>query len=200
MSDDGQRCTRPRLCGNWAFRCLHRTKRELVGYCSGRAFGQLCGGSIGYCSKRSSKRETLGDRLERKNRPRSTHQNISMSFVGIGYDVHRLIEGRKLILGGIEIPHERGLDGHSDADVLSHAIADALLGAIGEKDIGHHFPNNDETIRGMSSIEILERVQTLLAQRNARPVNVDGTLIAEAPKIAPHVPAMKKKIADALGL
>lgn len=119
---------------------------------------------------------------------------------GIGYDAHRLAAGRKLILGGVEIPHERGLDGHSDADVLSHAIADALLGAIGEGDIGQHFPNTDETIRGISSLEILERVRKLLAQKNARAVNVDGMLIAEAPKIAPHIQAMKKKIAQALAL
>jgi 2-C-methyl-D-erythritol 2,4-cyclodiphosphate synthase len=119
---------------------------------------------------------------------------------GIGYDAHRLAEGRKLILGGVEIPYVRGLDGHSDADVLSHAIADALLGAIGENDIGHHFPNSDETIRGISSLEILQRVKALLAEKGARPMNVDGTLIAEAPKIAPHLPAMKKKIAEALAL
>lgn len=123
-----------------------------------------------------------------------------MICCGIGYDAHRLAAGRKLILGGVEIPHERGLDGHSDADVLSHAIADALLGAIGEGDIGHHFPNTDETIRGISSLEILERVQKLLERKNARAVNVDGTLLAEAPKIAPHIPAMKKKIAQALAL
>jgi 2-C-methyl-D-erythritol 2,4-cyclodiphosphate synthase len=119
---------------------------------------------------------------------------------GIGYDAHRLKEGRKLILGGVEIPYARGLDGHSDADVLSHAIADALLGAVGEKDIGHHFPNSDEALRGISSIEILTRVKVLLEKRSARPANVDATLIAEAPKIGPHVVAMKKKIADALGL
>jgi 2-C-methyl-D-erythritol 2,4-cyclodiphosphate synthase len=119
---------------------------------------------------------------------------------GIGYDAHRLIEGRKLILGGVEIPNARGLDGHSDADVLLHAITDALLGAIGEDDIGHHFSNRDESIRGISSIEILKRVRTLIEQKQARAINIDGTLIAEAPKIARHVPAMKEKIADALGI
>jgi 2-C-methyl-D-erythritol 2,4-cyclodiphosphate synthase len=123
-----------------------------------------------------------------------------MTRCGIGYDVHRLAEGRKLVLGGVEIPHAMGLDGHSDADVLSHAIADALLGAIGAGDIGHHFPNTDETIRGIASIDILHRVATLLAERKARPVNVDATLIAEAPKIAPHIPAMRKKIAQVLKL
>src|SRR5262244_146642 len=102
---------------------------------------------------------------------------------GIGYDVHRLVEGRKLILGGVEIAHARGLEGHSDADVLSHAIADALLGAIGAGDIGQHFPNTDESIRGISSMEILKRVGNLLADRNARIVNIDATVIAEAPKL-----------------
>ena len=119
---------------------------------------------------------------------------------GHGYDAHRLAPGRKLILGGVEIPHDHGLDGHSDADVLCHAIADALLGAIGESDIGHHFPNTDESIRGISSIEILQKVNAVLASKNARAVNVDATLIAEAPKIAPHIPAMREKIAGALQL
>ncbi len=118
---------------------------------------------------------------------------------GIGYDIHRLAEGRKLILGGVEIPYSHGLEGHSDADVLSHAIADALLGAIGAGDIGQHFPNTDESIRGISSIEILKRVAKLLTDKRAHVINVDATLIAEAPKIAPHVPAMRKKIADAIG-
>ncbi|HEX3817283.1 MAG TPA: 2-C-methyl-D-erythritol 2,4-cyclodiphosphate synthase [Chthoniobacterales bacterium] len=119
---------------------------------------------------------------------------------GIGYDAHRFAEGRKLILGGVEIPHSRGLEGHSDADVLSHAIADALLGAIGERDIGHHFPNTDETIRGISSLEILRRVGEILAKKNCRIANLDGTLIAEAPKIGPHLEAMREKIASALGI
>ncbi len=123
-----------------------------------------------------------------------------MIRTGIGYDAHRLVAGRKLVLGGVEIPHERGLEGHSDADVLVHAIADALLGAAGEADIGHHFPNTDEAIRGISSIEILARAVELLAAKGARPVNIDATLIAEAPKIAPHIPAMREKLAGALGL
>src|SRR2546427_12396787 len=118
---------------------------------------------------------------------------------GIGYDVHRLVDGRKLILGGVELAHERGLEGHSDADVLSHAIADALLGAIGAGDIGQHFPNTDESIRGISSIDILKRVTALLGGKKARVVNVDATIIAEAPKIAPHISAMRKKIAAAIG-
>ena len=117
----------------------------------------------------------------------------------IGYDVHRLAKGRKLILGGVEIAHSHGLEGHSDADVLSHAIADALLGAIGAGDIGQHFPNTDESIRGISSIEILKRVTELLTDKRARVLNVDATLIAETPKITPHVPAMRQKIATAIG-
>lgn len=119
---------------------------------------------------------------------------------GIGYDVHRFKKGRKLILGGVEIPHAFGLEGHSDADVLSHAIADALLGAIGERDIGHHFPNTDESIRGISSLEILRRVGEILAEKNCEVINIDATLIAEAPKIGPHLEAMRAKIATALGL
>lgn len=119
---------------------------------------------------------------------------------GIGYDAHRLVAGRKLILGGVEILHSLGLEGHSDADVLCHAIADALLGAIGESDIGHHFPNTDESIRGINSLDILERVRGVLHQAATRIVNVDATLLAEAPKIAPHIPAMKEKISRALGL
>ena len=119
---------------------------------------------------------------------------------GIGYDVHRLAEGRKLILGGIEIAHSRGLEGHSDADVLSHAIADALLGAIGAGDIGQHFPNTDESIRGISSIQILKQVSKLLAEKKARVLNIDATVIAEEPKIAPHVFAMRQKIAFAIDI
>ena len=117
---------------------------------------------------------------------------------GIGYDAHRLAEDRRLILGGVAIAHSRGLEGHSDADVLAHAIADAMLGAICAGDIGQHFPNTDESIRGISSIEILKRVTALLAREKARIVNVDATIIVEAPKIAPHISAMRKKIAQAI--
>lgn len=123
-----------------------------------------------------------------------------MIRTGIGYDVHRLVEGRKLILGGVEIPHAMGLDGHSDADVLCHAIADALLGAAGEPDIGHFFPPSDESIRGISSLEILRRVTAILADRGARIHNIDATLVAERPKILPRVPEMKANIAAATGL
>src|SRR5438067_2322878 len=119
---------------------------------------------------------------------------------GIGYDIHRFADGLKLVLGGVEIAHARGLEGHSDADVLSHAIADALLGAIGAGDIGQHFPNTDESIRGISSIEILKRVAELLAEKNGRVLNVDATVIAEAPKLAAHAPAMRQQIAAAIGV
>ncbi len=123
-----------------------------------------------------------------------------MNLTGIGYDVHRFAEGRALILGGVEIPHSHGLDGHSDADVLCHAIADAVLGAVGERDIGHHFPNTDESIRGISSLEILRQISFLLAGKDSRVINVDATLIAEQPKIGPHVASMRENIADALGI
>jgi 2-C-methyl-D-erythritol 2,4-cyclodiphosphate synthase len=119
---------------------------------------------------------------------------------GIGYDVHRFAKKRKLILGGVEIAYSRGLEGHSDADVLSHAIADALLGAVAAGDIGQHFPNTDQSIRGMSSVDILRQVTALLAKSKARPINVDATILAEAPKIGPHIPAMRKVIAQAIGV
>ena len=123
-----------------------------------------------------------------------------MTLSGVGYDVHRFIEGRPLILGGVEIAHTHGLDGHSDADVLTHAIADAVLGAIGERDIGFHFPNSDHALRGMSSLDILRKAAALVAQRGGRVLNIDATLIAEAPKISPHVAAMREKLATALAL
>ena len=123
-----------------------------------------------------------------------------MNRSGIGYDIHCLVEGRKLILGGVDIPHTKGLDGHSDADVLSHAIADALLGAVGESDIGHHFPNTDESIRGISSLEILKRVAAILREKGAAINNIDATLIAEAPKIGLHLAAIRTNLATALSL
>ena len=123
-----------------------------------------------------------------------------MTLSGIGYDVHRFAEGRPLILGGVEIPHSHGLDGHSDADVLCHAIADAILGAIGERDIGHHFPNDDESIRGISSLEIVRKAAELVAAQRGRVLNIDASLIAEAPKISPHLDAMKANLAKAIGI
>jgi 2-C-methyl-D-erythritol 2,4-cyclodiphosphate synthase len=123
-----------------------------------------------------------------------------MVLSGIGYDVHALAEGRPLILGGVEIAHTRGLLGHSDADVLAHAIADALLGAIGAGDIGHHFPNTDERWRGVSSLVFLEQIRLMLEKRGAVLENVDASVIAEAPKIAPHLGKMKAKLGAALGI
>ena len=123
-----------------------------------------------------------------------------MIATGIGYDVHRLVVDRPLVLGGVEIPHPFGLDGHSDADVLCHAIADALLGAAGEPDIGHLFPNTDPSIRGISSLEILRRVRAVLDEKSIRLHNIDATLIAEEPKISPHLALMKERVGAALGL
>ena len=125
---------------------------------------------------------------------------MSTTRCGIGYDIHRLGQNRQLILGGVRVPYLLGLEGHSDADVLSHAIADALLGAICAGDIGQHFPDTDESIRGISSIEILKRVIQILAEKKAHVVNIDATVIAEAPKIAPQIPAMRKEIAKAIGI
>ena len=123
-----------------------------------------------------------------------------MVHVGIGYDVHALVAGRKLILGGVEIPHTKGLDGHSDADALMHAICDALLGALGEPDIGHFFPNTDTRWKGAPSKVFLEAAAKQVANRKGKIVNVDATIIAQEPKIYPHIAEMKKCIADALGL
>lgn len=123
-----------------------------------------------------------------------------MIATGIGYDVHRLVADRPLFLGGVEIPHPLGLDGHSDADVLCHAIADAVLGAAGEPDIGHHFPNTDPSIRGMSSLEILRRVRVVLDEKAIQLHNIDATLIAEEPRIAPYLAEMKMRVGAALGL
>jgi 2-C-methyl-D-erythritol 2,4-cyclodiphosphate synthase len=119
---------------------------------------------------------------------------------GIGYDVHRLVAGRPLVLGGVEIPHPLGLEGHSDADVLCHAIADAILGAAGEPDIGHLFPNTDPAIRGISSLEILRVVIQRMRANGHTLHNIDATLIAEEPRIAPHLPEMKARIGAALDL
>ncbi len=124
----------------------------------------------------------------------------TMIHVGIGYDVHQLVEGRRLILGGVDIPHTKGLDGHSDADALMHAITDAVLGAIGEGDIGQFFPNTDPRWKGAPSRIFLEEAARQVTMRKGRLVNVDASLIAQAPKLMPHVKAMKANIAAALGL
>jgi 2-C-methyl-D-erythritol 2,4-cyclodiphosphate synthase len=123
-----------------------------------------------------------------------------MVHVGIGYDVHALVKGRKLILGGVEIPHAKGLEGHSDADVLIHAICDAVLGALGEADIGHFFPNTDTRWRGAPSRIFLEEAARLVGGRQGKIVNIDATLVAQQPKLLPHVQAMKLNIATALGI
>ncbi|MDX2226469.1 MAG: 2-C-methyl-D-erythritol 2,4-cyclodiphosphate synthase [Verrucomicrobiae bacterium] len=123
-----------------------------------------------------------------------------MFRTGIGYDVHELVVGRPCILGGVNIPHEKGLDGHSDADVLIHAMADALLGAMGETDIGHYFPNIDPKWKNVSSLVFLEEIKTLVDRKYADICNVDACLVAEAPKIAKHIPAMKENIAKALNI
>jgi len=120
--------------------------------------------------------------------------------VGLGFDSHRLAEGRSLIVGGIEIPFERGLDGHSDSDVLTHAVIDALLGAAGLGDIGHHFPDTDERWRGADSVALLEQVVAMLRERGLHVGNVDCTVIMEAPKLAPHRDAIRARLAAALGI
>ena len=123
-----------------------------------------------------------------------------MTRVGIGYDVHQLVAGRKLILGGVEIPHPKGLDGHSDADVLMHAICDAVLGALGEGDIGCFFPNTDPQWKNVPSRVFLEAVSAMVRKRNGKVINVDATLIAQQPKLLPHIADMKKRVGAALGL
>jgi 2-C-methyl-D-erythritol 2,4-cyclodiphosphate synthase len=119
---------------------------------------------------------------------------------GIGYDVHQFAEGRPLVLGGVTIPHTHGLDGHSDADVLSHAIADAVLGALGLPDIGHYFPPGEASCKDISSLLILEKCAQLCREHGYRLLNVDSSLVAEAPKVLPYAPAMKENIARALGI
>ncbi|MGI1658348.1 MAG: 2-C-methyl-D-erythritol 2,4-cyclodiphosphate synthase [Desulfitobacterium sp.] len=121
-----------------------------------------------------------------------------MLRVGIGYDVHALVEGRPLILGGIEIPHEKGLLGHSDADVLTHAIMDALLGALALGDLGKHFPDTDEQYRGISSMKLLELVMGLLLERGYKIGNIDCIIAAQRPKLAPHIAQMRENLARAL--
>jgi 2-C-methyl-D-erythritol 2,4-cyclodiphosphate synthase len=123
-----------------------------------------------------------------------------MFLSGIGYDVHRLVQGRRLVLGGIHIPHSHGLEGHSDADVITHAISDALLGAAGDRDIGHHFPNSDPSIKGIDSQEILKRVQMILMAKHLAIVNIDCSVIAEEPKLSPHISAMRARLSQTLGI
>ena len=120
--------------------------------------------------------------------------------IGHGYDVHKLVEGRKLILGGVEVPFEKGLLGHSDADVLTHAVMDALLGAAALGDIGKHFPDTDPAYAGADSIALLERVTALLREHGWQVGNVDATVVAQTPKLAPYIPEMRRRLAEAMGL
>ena len=119
--------------------------------------------------------------------------------IGHGYDVHRLVEGRKLILGGVEIPHRLGLLGHSDADVLTHAVMDAMLGALALGDIGKHFPDTDPAYAGADSIALLRHVNALIRQKGWQIGNLDATVLAQAPKLAPHIQQMRQSIGDATG-
>lgn len=122
------------------------------------------------------------------------------SRIGIGYDIHRLVQGRRLVLGGVEIPFEKGLLGHSDSDVLTHAICDALLGAAALGDIGTHFPDSDPQWAGASSLDLLAQVVQLLADKGLRVTNVDATVMAEQPKLSPHVDSMRDRLASVLGV
>lgn len=123
-----------------------------------------------------------------------------MFRIGHGYDVHKLTEGRKLIMGGVDIPHSLGLLGHSDADVLLHAISDALLGALALGDIGKHFPDTDPAYKGADSLKLLQAVYALVQENGYEVCNIDATVLAQKPKLAPHIPTMRQNIADALGV
>ena len=120
--------------------------------------------------------------------------------IGHGYDVHRLVEGRACIIGGVNIPYEKGLLGHSDADVLVHAVMDAVLGALGKGDIGRQFPDNDPAYEGADSLLLCRHVAGLMKQQGYRPSNIDATVVAQAPKLAPYIPAMRRNIAEAFGI
>jgi 2-C-methyl-D-erythritol 2,4-cyclodiphosphate synthase len=136
--------------------------------------------------------------MKSKNNIQEKKQKTTIIRFGLGYDVHRLVEGRKLILGGVRIPSETGLHGHSDADVLLHAICDALLGAAAMGDIGNHFPDTDETYRGVSSLKLLNHVNILLQKQGYKIGNIDSTIILEHPKIAKYVDLMCQRIARVL--
>lgn len=118
--------------------------------------------------------------------------------VGLGYDIHPMAGGRKLVLGGVEIPHSRGLIGHSDADALVHAVCDALLGAMGEGDLGKHYPSSDPRYKNVSSLKLLEEVAGLLGKKGFRLVNLDTVIIAQAPRLSPHLPGMQARLAEVL--
>lgn len=120
--------------------------------------------------------------------------------VGIGYDIHSLVPGRKLILGGVEVLHSKGLAGHSDADALTHAVCDALLGAMGEGDLGTHFPASDQRYKDITSLKLLDAVAAIMARKRFRLVNVDAVINAQAPRLSPHLAAMKDALAKAMGV
>lgn len=123
-----------------------------------------------------------------------------MMRVGLGFDAHAFREGRRLVLGGVEVPHARGLEGHSDADVLAHAVMDALLGAVGERDIGFHFPDDDPRYEGISSMHLLGRVVELVQEKGYRVVNLDCVVVAQEPRLSPYVEEMRRNLAEQLGL
>lgn len=136
----------------------------------------------------------------REDLPRPEQKEEHKMRIGHGYDVHRLVEGRKLILGGVEVPFEKGLLGHSDADVLAHAVMDAVLGAAALGDIGQHFPDNDHAYSGADSLKLARRVAEILKEHGFRIENIDATLLCQRPKLAPHIPVMRRNLADAFGL
>mgnify|MGYP000128623385 FL=1 len=136
----------------------------------------------------------------REDLPRPEQKEEHKMRIGHGYDVHRLVEGRKLILGGVEVPFEKGLLGHSDADVLAHAVMDAVLGAAALGDIGQHFPDNDPAYSGADSLKLARRVAEILKEHGFRIENIDATLLCQRPKLAPYIPAMRQNLADAFGL
>lgn len=136
----------------------------------------------------------------REDLPRPEQKEEHKMRIGHGYDVHRLVEGRKLILGGVEVPFEKGLLGHSDADVLAHAVMDAVLGAAALGDIGQHFPDNDPVYSGADSLKLARRVAEILKEHGFRIENIDATLLCQRPKLAPYIPAMRQNLADAFGL
>lgn len=129
-----------------------------------------------------------------------SYRKVCFMRIGIGYDLHRLVEGRALILGGVKIPYEKGLMGHSDADVLVHAIIDALLGAMGEKDIGTHFPDSDMSFKDISSIVLLQKTMQIMENNGYKIINIDSNIICQKPKLMPYIDKMKEKLAPLLNL
>ena len=143
---------------------------------------------------------TAGDYANYKiTTPEDLKGEASM-HIGHGYDVHKLVEGRRLILGGVDIPYEKGLLGHSDADVLAHSVMDAVLGAAALGDIGKHFPDTDPAYKGADSLELARHVARLMAQQGWKIENIDSTILCQAPKLAPHIPAMRRNLAQAFGI